>query len=135
MKAVLDTNVLVSALWNPQGPPAKVLMLLANGGLQPVYSPIILAEYREVLARKRFKFDQKDVSQMLDFIQLVGKNVAGQASGRNLPDATDLPFLDAAIEGEATHIVTGNMKDFPADACNPIKPVSPADFLAHKNQK
>ena len=57
VKAVLDTNVLVLALFNPQGVPAKLMLLVADGRMQPVLSPVVLAECREVLARPRFRFD------------------------------------------------------------------------------
>jgi len=131
VRIVLDTNVLVSALWKPQGPPGILVRSLADGRLQPVLSPVILAEYREVLARKRFGFDQGQVARMLDFMRLIGLTVEGKASGRRLPDPTDLPFLDAALEGGAVCIVTGNLKDFPAQACLPVKPMGPSDLLAH----
>jgi putative PIN family toxin of toxin-antitoxin system len=130
VRIVLDTNVLVSALWKPQGPPGVLVRGLADGRLQPVLSPVILAEYHEVLARRRFNFDQKRVSQILSFIQLIGVVVQGASSGRRLPDTTDLPFLDAALEAGAAYIVTGNFKDFPAEECVPVKPVGPAKFLA-----
>ena len=130
MKIILDTNVLVSALWNPHGPPAKVLLLVAEGRVQPVHSSTILAEYRDVLTRPRFGFNPARVTQILDYFQLVGVGVTGKSSGRRLPDLTDLPFLDAALEGRETRIVTGNLKDFPVKACLPVKPVGPAEFLA-----
>lgn len=130
MKIVLDTNVLVSSLWSPLGPPAKIVRLLADGELQLVHSPSIMAEYREVLARPRFNFDQNLVKQILDFYLLVGVNVAGTASGRVLPDMKDLPFLNAALEAEASYLVTGNLKDFPDAICHPVKPIAPSIFLA-----
>jgi predicted nucleic acid-binding protein len=109
--------------------------LLADTAFQSVISPTILSEYKDVLARPKFKFDQIQVAQVLIFIQLVSQNVVGKASGRQLPDTSDLPFLEAAIEGKATHIVTGNLKDFPESACQPIKPIGPAEFLKELSGK
>jgi putative PIN family toxin of toxin-antitoxin system len=130
MKIVLDTNVLVSALWNAEGAPAKVVRLLGDGQLQLVTSPAILAEYREVLTRKRFGFDPMRVAQILEFFGLVGMNVPGTASQRKLPDTKDHAFLDAALEAKAEYLVTGNLKDFPEVVCLPVKPLGPTAFLA-----
>jgi uncharacterized protein len=88
-----------------------------------------MAEYREILARPRFGFDQKLARQILDFYQLVGISVAGTASGRSLPDIKDIPFLDAALEAGAQYLVTGNLKDFPDAVCLPVKPVAPSIFI------
>ncbi len=130
MIIVLDTNVLVSALYSPQGPPAQLLHLVAQGRLRLVHSPIILKEYQEVLARPRFAFDPKKVAQILSFIQLTGLTVSPKPCDRQLPDPTDLPFLSAALESPAKLLVTGNLKDFPAEICRPVKPLSPAAFMA-----
>ena len=36
MLAVIDANILVSALWSRNGSPAKVLSLVLNGKVSPV---------------------------------------------------------------------------------------------------
>jgi putative PIN family toxin of toxin-antitoxin system len=48
-RAVLDTNVLVSALISPGGPSAALLLELRAGAFELVASPTLLAELREVL--------------------------------------------------------------------------------------
>ena len=47
--AVIDTNVLVSALitHNPEAATAKVVRLLFNHGFVPMYDADIIAEYEE----------------------------------------------------------------------------------------
>ena len=54
--AVIDTNVLVSALLNFRSNPGQVLLSVFNGETVPLVNDEILAEYREVLARKKFRF-------------------------------------------------------------------------------
>jgi hypothetical protein len=61
VKVVLDTNVIVSGLIQPLGNPAKVLTLALAGAVQVCHEKRILAEYTEVLARPRFKFDAQRV--------------------------------------------------------------------------
>lgn len=66
--AVLDTNVLVSAVLAAEkgksSPPREVLEFVFAGNVIPVYNEEILQEYREVLHRRKFKFDGKVVDNM-----------------------------------------------------------------------
>lgn len=57
--AVIDTNVLVSALISNHADAATVLLVgrLLSGEIVPVYSDEIMHEYREVLGRKKFRFE------------------------------------------------------------------------------
>lgn len=59
--AVIDTNVLVSALItrNPQAATAKVLESIFGGLIIPMYNDEIIAEYTEVLRRAKFKLPQE----------------------------------------------------------------------------
>jgi putative PIN family toxin of toxin-antitoxin system len=54
MKVVIDTNVIVSALMNANGTPAKILALVLNGKVKIVYDNRIIFEYIDVLSRKDF---------------------------------------------------------------------------------
>ena len=57
--AVIDTNVLVSAMLKFQSVPGKIANEALLGDLIPLLSDEIIAEYREVLARPKFKFAQR----------------------------------------------------------------------------
>lgn len=46
MLAVIDANILVSALWSRNGSPAKVLSLVLNGKVIPCIDSRIMHEYR-----------------------------------------------------------------------------------------
>ena len=52
MLVVIDTNVLVSALWSRNGAPARVVSMVLTDRLIPCYDYRILAEYRQ--ADKKF---------------------------------------------------------------------------------
>jgi predicted nucleic acid-binding protein len=49
-RAVIDTNVLVSAFWTADSAPAEVMALVLNGSVIPCYDYRIIEEYREVLS-------------------------------------------------------------------------------------
>ena len=51
MKAVLDTNILVSGLIKPSGPSGTVIQMAVAGRFQVCYDARILLEYHLVLAR------------------------------------------------------------------------------------
>ena len=130
MKIVLDTNVIVSGLLKSQGNPAEVLTLALAGAVQVCYDKLIFAEYAEVLARPRFKFDSKRVSEVLAKLDVDGLAVhAGKRSDLNLPDPDDEPFLAVALASSADFLVTGNMSDYPPDKRKGCAVVSPAVFM------
>ena len=75
MLVVIDTNILVSALWSKNGAPARILSLIISGGLIPCYDYRILNEYKEVLIRPKFKFTSGEVSALLGWIADNGRSV------------------------------------------------------------
>ncbi len=117
--AVIDTNVLVSALLSSQEDAATVQLIerMFAGEIIPVYSREIMCEYQDVLARKKFKFDALLVKSILQAIEKYGILSNPAATGRSLPDVKDLPFYEAVMEKRNTGacLVTGNLKHFPKE--------------------
>ena len=66
-RAVLDTNVVVSALLVPNGTQAKVLLFALSGAVTLCLSPSILQEYEEVLRRPRFRLAPRRVEEATRF--------------------------------------------------------------------
>ena len=115
--AVIDTNVLVSALLSSHENAATVQVVsrLFSGDVIPVFSDDILAEYNEVLRRKKFNFSEDVVRTLLDTITSIGESITPSPSGEDLPDMKDLPFYEVVLEKEAdnAYLITGNIKHFP----------------------
>jgi len=55
MKIIVDTNVLVSAVLNGREPRSVVQFIIDNTTCDWIVSEEILAEYKEVLSRSKFK--------------------------------------------------------------------------------
>ena len=55
MRAVLDPNVLISAVISSAGAPREIVTAWAQGHFDLVVSPLLLDELRDVLARPRFR--------------------------------------------------------------------------------
>lgn len=126
--AVIDTNVLVSALFSISGnsSPSIIIRKIIDGVITPLYNEDILSEYEEVLNRAKFPFRKADIewliSTFLDF---------GISSGRTaisdevFIDKDDIVFYEVALSKEDSFLITGNIRHFPK------KPfiVTPAEML------
>lgn len=114
--AVFDTNVLISALLSVHADAATVQVTgrMFRGEIVPVYSREIMCEYREVLGRKKFKFAQDMINQLLSAIEKYGVFVEPIATGIILPDMKDLPFYEVVMEkrDNDVYLITGNQKHF-----------------------
>lgn len=131
-RAVLDTNVLVSGLLNPSGPPAALLDEIITGNLTPIYSDPIFEEYVDVLIRPSLRLEPRAVLELLLLFTEVGEyNSPSEAtlseiSSMDFPDVDDVPFYAAAL---ATHcpLITGNRKHFPNGG--PVEILTPAQAI------
>jgi len=131
MRAVVDTNVLVSGLINPDGPPGKIVDWLRGGGLELVVDDRILREYADVLRRPYFVryFIPAERDEVLRYLALNTHHVVCVVHAPDLPDPKDVPFYEAASTA-GVPLVTGNKKHYPARAGTTVVVMTPADFVA-----
>ena len=113
IRVVLDTNIIVSALLQPLGPPARVFVLALGGGFQLCVSAKIYAEYEEVISRARLQRSQDIIASTLQTIREKGFWVRPAERIRVCPDPDDDIFLECAQAAQADYLVTGNIKHFP----------------------
>ena len=115
--AVIDTNVMVSAMLSSHGDAATVQVVgkLFTGEIIPLYNTEIITEYNDVLHRDKFSFPENDIYVMLSVIEKYGVYVDAEPSGVLLPDIKDLPFYEVALEkkDDNAYLITGNIKHFP----------------------
>ena len=124
LKVVLDTNVLVSALWTPAGNASTIVDLILANKIIPCFDQRILQEYRAVLSRKRLAFPAGQVDGLMAEIIDKGLSVVVLPGTFAMPDEADRKFYDTAKHCEA-FLITGNLKHYPND---PLI-ISPARFL------
>lgn len=130
-RVVVDTNVLVSGVLNPHGPPGRIVDAILAGAITALHDDRILHEYRAVLSRPTFGFRTLDVEALLVWIELEGEPIAAPSLKVTLPDPSDLPFLEVAAAGLADALVTGNVKHFrPKRGRHDVVVATPAAFLA-----
>ena len=114
--AVIDTNVIVSALLSSRRDsyPLAVMAHVYSGAITPVFNDEIIKEYREVLGRREFHFDQTDVDSAIAVITGYGLNVErSNVEGEVFPDPKDVVFYEVKMSKEDAYLVTGNIKHFP----------------------
>jgi putative PIN family toxin of toxin-antitoxin system len=115
MRIVLDTNVLVSGLINPNGIPAVILGLFLNGKIKLAYDNRILSEYSDVLHRKKFGFKSEWIEPIVDYIQNEGEFIVAEPTHEYFIDEEDKKFYEVAKTCKAEFIVTGNISHYPKD--------------------
>ncbi len=114
--AVIDTNVLVSALLKWDSVPGSVLEQTLTGRIIPILNEEILAEYGEVLRRKKFSFKESDIQIVLEGMIRRGVFTDAAVLEEHLPDPKDTVFYAVTMEvrkKDDAYLVTGNIKHFP----------------------
>ena len=116
MNVVLDTNVLVSALWSSDSKPGYIVNAVIAGRFTACYDYRILDEYGRVLRRAKFGFLPWEVDYLLEPIVRGGLSVVPEPL-IDIPfaDESDRKFLEVARCCDAV-LITGNMKHYPQDA-------------------
>ncbi len=133
LKAVLDTNVLVSATLTQESNEAKILDALRQEKFQLVTSPEILKEIRRVLFYRKIKkrrwMSDTEIKQLLAYIETFADVTPGELEIKVVRDPGDDKFVIAAVEGKAKYIVSGDKDLQVLGSYKGIKIVSPAEFL------
>jgi uncharacterized protein len=114
IRAVIDTNVLVSGLLSPTGNEALILLAIHQGLVHPCFSEEILDEYAAVLARPKFAFPSDEIAAVLTMFRSRGELFQPDACTAAVStDPGDTKFLQCAEAALADYIVTGNKRHFP----------------------
>ena len=125
MKAVVDTNVIVSAFMNTNGTPAKIVSLILNEKIVVLHDNRIIFEYREVLSRDEFGFNMESINDMMDFIMAQGEYIQADYLKIKFTDEADKKFYEVYKSGNAQCLITGNKKHFPKESTI----LNPKEFL------
>jgi len=113
VRAILDTNVVVSALLKIGGLEALILDLALSARYDLAVSTALLSEYSEVLQRPRFGLDPRKVAGSLRRIRAAALHVEPRIEVHAARDPDDNMVLECALAGRADYLVTGNTRHFP----------------------
>ena len=136
LRVVVDTNVWVSGLIIPDGPPGHVLQAMRDHRFEFVASWQVAQELADVLRRprlRRYGIEEQDIE---DVFRLLAPALPTADIDVPIRDPDDAPVVAAALAGAADVIVTGD-KDFLADAAlrtwlsnRGVKIATPVEMLA-----
>ena len=136
IRAVLDTNVLVSALLF-SGPLSQLVPAWQGGRLCPVVSAEILEEYVRVLAYSKFKLTSSEILSLIeeDVLPFVDTVRAKPISVPTLRDPDDMKFLACAVSARVHWLVSGDDDLLSIGRVESVEIVSVTNFLRHLKQK
>jgi putative PIN family toxin of toxin-antitoxin system len=111
VRAVLDPNVLISAVISPTGAPREILTAWTQGSFDLIASPLLLDELRDVLARPRFRrwVSAVTVAEYLEGLTDAATIIDDPPVVPGLsPDPDDDYLIALARVAEADYLVSGD---------------------------
>ena len=115
--AVIDTNVILSALLSKKSDTAtvKVIKAVMDGEIIPLLHDDILAEYEDVLYRDKFHLTPATIQVVLQAFKIYGMKVTPKKSDENFSDPDDLIFYEVTLakRDDDAYLVTGNQRHYP----------------------
>ena len=111
MKVVIDTNVLVSAALKDREPEIIILFAASQPDIEWIVSPAIMAEYREILARKKFGLPEELLQKWYEILESSTLSVDVGIEVEFPRDRKDAKFLACALASDAQYLITGD-RDF-----------------------
>ena len=110
IRAVVDTNVWVSAFLNPYGFPSQILDALKSDQFEPVTSEILLEELLDVLSRprlvKKYELEPEDIAEFHFLLEQKSIKVYPKGEVYHCRDPRDDVLLETAILSHSKYIVS-----------------------------
>lgn len=129
MRVILDTNVLISAIFF-SGPPSRILAAWMDERFELVVSEEILDEYRTVARRIGNKYRTVEIESVLDRIVVHALLVlSAPIPHEACSDPDDLKFLACAVASGAEIVVSGDRALLRASGFEGVEVLTPRQFL------
>lgn len=130
MRAVLDTNVLISSVIST-GVPHEIVVKGFSSEYQIIVSVATLTEFRDTLLKypEKFHMDEADVQQEVETIRYFAEFVDPDEEITAVDaDSDDDKFLEAAVAGNVEYLVSGDRHLLDLDTFRGIDIVEPRTF-------
>jgi putative PIN family toxin of toxin-antitoxin system len=132
IRAIMDTNVLVSGLRSPDGASYELLARLREGSWALVLSNTVLGEYHEILHREAefLGLTHREADAYIDAMCELAERFSPTTQWQpaaNDPD--DEAIIQLAREAQVLYLVTHNVRDVSRAAQFGVRVVRPAEFL------
>jgi putative PIN family toxin of toxin-antitoxin system len=130
MRAVLDTNVLISAVIST-GVPHEVVVAGYEGQYQIVVSSATVSEFRTTLQKypDRFGLDEDDIQTEVETVQYFAEFVEPDEELAVVDDdPDDDKFVEAAVAGNADYLVSGDQHLLDLESARAVDIITPRTF-------
>ena len=128
MKAILDTNVLISGIFF-SGTPYEILAAWRDRKIELIISPQILEEYRRVGEEMEIKFPGIEIAPFLELLAIEATMVAVMPLTESVcTDPDDDKFLACAIASKARVICSGDKALLKTTGYQGIEVLTPRSF-------
>lgn len=129
IKAVLDTNVVISAIIFG-GKPRKVLNLAIEGKISLFFSEPMFEEIREILGGRKFRFTAPQLLAVERELEAISDTVYPDKNIKIVKDDPDDDvFIECAIATDADYIVSGDKHLLDLKSYGKIKIINAAEFI------
>ncbi len=130
MRFVFDTNALISAVLSDESVSRRAFDHALDRGTILVSLPVV-TELNEVLSREKFRayITEDEARQFLATFAGASEWVEIDVTINDCRDPTDNKFLELAVSGRATHIVTGDNDLLVLNQFQEKRILTPSEFL------
>ena len=132
MRVVIDTNVLISAIfWT--GKPKQILNKVRRAEILFLTSGILLEELKEVLIKKDkpFNLSEEEAERIIVEMRELAEIIQIHTREAACPDEKDNRVLECALDGGAKFIVTGDVHLLKLNPFKGIRVTTVTDFLKY----
>lgn len=131
-RAVVDTNVLISAFLSPNGTARKALDALIEANATLHFSQSTFAEFTSRITRPKFQkyFRPQMLENYVQWLSEAAEWVEPEVNVRACRDADDDQFLSLALAAEAQVIISGDKDLLVLHPFEGISIVNPAGYCA-----
>ncbi|MFC1541764.1 putative toxin-antitoxin system toxin component, PIN family [Candidatus Latescibacterota bacterium] len=129
LRVVIDTNVIISALYIARGNAWQIITWAIEGNIQNIVSGFILEEVQRVL-EKKFLWHPSKIKDAIIQIESFSEKISPEKRITVIPYLPDNRILECAVDGQADFIISGDhhltdLKEFQG-----IMIMNPATFLS-----
>ncbi len=129
MKIVLDTNVLISAIFFG-GAPFQILEAWQESKIQICLSKEIIKEYQRVGIQLSNKYPSVNIKPIIEMLSIWGNVVETEGISVNIcEDPDDNKFIECAIACNANIIVSGDKHLLKVSGHKNIRVLKPRGFI------
>ena len=129
-RIVIDTNVLISALLNPNGTPRRVVDTVVESCIL-LESEACLKELETRLAKRKFQkyLSITDRSMFMTFLRNHSQLITVKHCTEICSDSDDNKFLELSVSGQGKYLITGDKDLLVIGEYEGIKILTPSQFL------